>query len=132
VKEARKVTADDDPRRLVVPQGARVRLGEPAAEPTALLRSIASTLGAVAAVREARRVWAQVDDGAPGLVIGIDIDPDTPAARGDAVAAVGAAYDAEVIGFDVHVVFRHDQSEFIAWMAENAPPFYVRTLEEQP
>lgn len=111
-------------RSTVVSLGARVRLGEPADEPTRLLQMIGVALGTVLAVRDARRVWAQVDDDAPGLVIGIDVDPDNADTRLDAVAAVGSAQRAASPEFAVDVVFSNDRSEFTAWMTENAAPFY--------
>ena len=113
-----------DPQRFTVPTGSRVYLGDPAQEPQQLLDAIGTALAAVPAVREARRVWAAVDGSAPGLVIGIEADPDDAGARRAAVAAVAGARVAVPVAFSVNVVFVRDRGEFVAWMAENTAPFY--------
>lgn len=111
-------------RPFTVPAGSRVYLGEPAVEPVPLLDAIAAAIATVSAVREARRVWVLIDDGAPGLVIGIDVEPDQAGARRDALSAVGRAQTASPVPFPVGVVFAQDRGELVAWMAENATPFF--------
>jgi len=111
-------------RATTIPAGTRVRLGEPAIEPTELLAAIGASLAAVPAVREARRVWAQIGESDPGLVVGLDIDPDNPDVRQSAVLAVGSAHRREHSAFAVDVVFAHDRNDFTEWMNANAAPFY--------
>jgi hypothetical protein len=115
-----------DPRLFAVPAGSRVYLGDPGQEPQQLLDAIALEFAGVPAVREARRVWAVIDDGAPGLVVGIDLDPDAPGARRAGFAAVAGAQVTALAGFSVNVAFVQDQGELVAWMATNAAPFYRR------
>lgn len=109
---------------FTVPAGSRVYLGEPAVEPGELLDAIEAALSAVPAVRGARRVWVMIDDGQPGLVIGIDVEPDDANSRSDAMAAVAGAHPATPVGFPLGVVFAPDGGELVAWMAENAVPFF--------
>jgi len=111
-------------RATTIPAGTRVRLGEPAVEPTELLAAIGAGLAAVPAVREARRVWAQIGDSDPGLVVGLDVDPDNPDVRDSAVSAVGAAHRGVHSDFAVDVVFAHDRNDFTEWMNESTAPFY--------
>jgi hypothetical protein len=65
-----------------------------------------------------------IDDGAPGLVIGIDIEPDQASMRRDALSAVARALIAAPVRFPVGVVFAQDRGELVAWMGENAVPFF--------
>lgn len=111
-------------RATMIPGGTRVRLGEPAIEPTELLAAIGAGLAAVPAVREARRVWAQIGESTPGLVVGLDVDPDNPDVRQAAVSAVGAAHRGVHSDFAVDVVFAHDRNDFTEWMNANTAPFY--------
>ncbi|HEX8497970.1 MAG TPA: enhanced serine sensitivity protein SseB C-terminal domain-containing protein [Actinomycetales bacterium] len=105
-----------------VPAGTAIRIGEPADEPVDVLERLASALAPVAAVREARRCWAQIGDGAPGLVIGLDLDPDQPATRELALLAVRDV-PAEG-GAPIDVVFSADRDSFTRWMSANAAPFH--------
>jgi hypothetical protein len=111
-------------RATTLSVGTTIRLGEPAVEPTDLLSAVGVGLGTVPAVREARRVWAQVGESAPGLVIGLDVDPDNPEVRESAIAAVGSAHRSSPGDFAVDVVFTNDRSDFVEWMNANASPFY--------
>jgi hypothetical protein len=111
-------------RATTISAGTRVRLGEPAVEPTELLAAIGTGLKTVPAVREARRVWAQIGESTPGLVVGLDVDPDNPDVRHAAVLAVGAAHRSVDSDFTVDVVFAHDRNDFTEWMNTNAPQFY--------
>ncbi len=113
-----------EPQPFTIPAGSRVYLGEPAQEPVQLLDAIGAALAAVPAVREARRVWVVIDDGAPGLVIGIEAEPDQASVRRDALSAVARAQIAAPTQFPVGVVFAQDRGELAAWMAENAVPFF--------
>ena len=116
-------------RATMIPAGTRVRLGEPAIEPTELLAAIGAGLAVVPAVREARRVWAQIGESDPGLVVGLDVDPDNPDVRHAAVSAVGAAHRRVHSDFAVDVVFAHDRNDFTEWMNANAAPFYPAPVE---
>jgi hypothetical protein len=97
----------------------------PASEPTELLDAIGAALRRVPAARAARRCWAQVDDDRPGLVVGLDVDPDNPPAREAALSAVHAALDAAAPDFAVDVVFSSERDGFTEWMSANAEPFFV-------
>ena len=105
--------------------GTRVRIGEPASEPGELLDTIGAALRRVPAVRAARRCWAHVGDDNPGLVVGLDIDPDNPPTRQAALAAVHDALDAAAPEFTVDVVFSSERDAFTDWMSANAAPFFV-------
>lgn len=113
-------------RDTVISVGTTIRLGEPAEEPEELLAAIRSRLAAVPAVRDARRCWAQVGDAAPGLVVGLDVDPDIPETRSAALAAVGAAAESVPAGFPVNAVFANDGDDFTTWMHAHVEPFFMR------
>jgi hypothetical protein len=106
--------------------GTRVRIGEPTEEPEPLLAKVAAGLGGLTGVREARRCWAQVGDADPGLVIGVDVDPDNPDTRAAVVRAIGAVTGHSPEEFAVNVVFTNDHDVFTQWMAQNAEPFFGR------
>lgn len=110
-------------RGSMVPAGTTIRIGEPAEEPVELLQRVDEAFRALPAVRNARRCWAQVGAEVPGLVLGVDIDPDNPDVRGSVIRAVGAANSQP--GIAVNVVFTNDGGEFVSWMRENAEPFYT-------
>ncbi|MBW8816664.1 MAG: enhanced serine sensitivity protein SseB [Streptomyces sp.] len=111
-------------RATMIPVGTTIRLGEPAVEPTELLEAIRIALAAVPAVRQARRVWAQVGDAEPGLVVGLDVDPDNPGVRQEAIGAVTTAHESRPSDYEVNVVFANDRSDFMQWMNERSAPFY--------
>lgn len=108
--------------RAVLPAGARVRLGEPAVEPTELLDDLARRLAMTPAV-EARRVWAQIGDDVPNLVVGVACPPggELPTSVLEAVRRAVRQADP---GFAVDVVDLAGQDPFSAWMRERAEPFY--------
>jgi hypothetical protein len=109
-------------RATPVPAGTRIRIGEPAEEPVELLMRLASSLATIPAARLARRCWAQVGVENPGLVIGVDVDPDNPDVRAAVIRAVASAnIDRESI---VNVVFTSDEGEFVSWMSANTEPFF--------
>lgn len=107
-----------------VPAGTKVRIGEPAEEPEELLAAVAVGLGGLPAVRSARRCWAAVGESRPGLVIGLDVDPDNQQTRTSALDAVRAVADGTAGSFPVDVVFENDRDEFTAWMHAHVEPFY--------
>ena len=104
--------------------GTSVRIGAPADELAELFAQIGQALQAVGAVREARRCWAQVGDNRPGLVVGLDVDPDNPDTRMAAMDAVREAVGTSAKDFPVDVVFTSDRDTFTEWMTANAQPFY--------
>ncbi len=106
---------------VTFPAGTRVRLGDPAEEPSGLLTAVAAQLRTTSVI-EARRVWAQVGDDVPGLVIGVSA-PDR-SLRPDVVEAVRRATAQADPGFPVDVVSLDDGSPFSAWMQANTSPFY--------
>ena len=108
-----------------VAAGTTVRVGDPAEEPTELLAGIAAVLGEVPAVRAARRAWAVVGEGRPGLVLGLDVDPDSPEVRGQALEAVRRAVGTGAADFPVDVVFDNDRGPLVEWMHEHAEPFHT-------
>lgn len=110
-------------RGSMVPAGTRIRIGEPAEEPVQLLERIGAAFLALPAVRTARRCWAQVGAEAPGLVLGVDVDPDNPDVRESVIRAVGVANSEP--GVIVNVVFANDGGEFVSWMRDHAEPFYT-------
>lgn len=110
-------------RGSMVPAGTRIRIGEPAEEPEDLLQRIGAAFLAVPGVRTARRCWAQVGAEAPGLVLGVDVDPDNPDVRESVIRAVGRANSAP--GVTVNVVFANDGGELVSWMRDHAEPFYT-------
>lgn len=107
-----------------VPAGARVRIGEPAEEPAALLGALAAQAKHVPAVRELRRAWAAVGEADPGLVVGVDLDPDNQQTREAAMAEVRSAVAAQSTSFTVDVVFASDRDSMMEWMTQHAEPFY--------
>ena len=59
---------------------------------------------------------------APGLVIGLDLDPDQPATRELALRAVRDV--AAEGGAPIDVVLSADRDSFTRWMSANAAPFH--------
>jgi hypothetical protein len=116
-------------RRLVdgrgtIPAGSTVRVGAPADEPEAFLEAATHELAQLPAVRFARRCWAAVDDNEPGLVLGVDVDPDSDDVRSSVLAAVRRAATTSAYPASVDVVFANDRDALTQWMHENAPPFH--------
>ena len=117
-----------DLRRLVggegrIAAGTTVRVGHPAEEPTAMLDAAATELRTVPSVRAVRRCWAAVGENLPGLVLGVDIDPDVPEQRRLVVEAVGRAARSAGYRASVDVVFANDRDALTTWMHANADPF---------
>lgn len=119
-----------DLRRVVsgegrIAAGSTVRVGHPAEEPTEVLEAVAGELRTVPSVKGCRRCWAAVGENTPGLVLGVDIDPDVPEQRRMVVEAVGRA--ARSVGYraSVDVVFANDRDALTEWMHANAEPFLV-------
>ena len=107
-----------------VAEGTTFRLGDPVEEPVQLLSEVARALGPMHAVRAARRAWAVIGDGSPGLVLGLDIDPDNDEVRQRALDAVRRVVGAAPAGYPVDVVFDNDQGPLVEWMHDHAVPFH--------
>jgi hypothetical protein len=108
-----------------------VQVGDPPAEPVALLREALADLRALPAVREAARAWLTVPGAGEGLVIAVTLDdPANERDRAAVVAALEAAV-AEVplqVPFPVDVTFpgEGEPDAVDAWVAKSAHPFYTR------
>jgi hypothetical protein len=113
--------------RRTVPAGARMRLGQPAAEPAELLAALSGAFAEVPAVREARRCLAQVGDAAPALLIGVHPDRTISTWQPDCVAAVRAAVAGSPVPYAVETVFLDDRNDPVTrWMLEHTDPFYAQ------
>ncbi|MGP4044786.1 enhanced serine sensitivity protein SseB C-terminal domain-containing protein [Streptomyces sp. 2A115] len=113
--------------RHVVPTGSRIRLGEPAQEPSALLEALAIEFLRVPPVAGARRGWAQIGEAAPGLILGIALSSYDPANREAALEAVKRAVTLVPESFTVDSVFMDDSTDsVVGWLADNVDPFYTR------
>jgi hypothetical protein len=75
-------------------------------------------------VRELSRCWAQSGEQPPGLIIGVDLEPDSRQLRTVVVEAVGVAVTTVNPGFVVDVVFAADRGTFVTWMQQNVKPFH--------
>lgn len=100
--------------------GSRIRVGDPVEEPTAVLRAVANGLSGLPAVREVRRAWVAIDDDPPGLVLGIDIDPDSPEVRRVVTEAVRSA--APPVDYSIDVAFSNDGGPIVEWMWASGQP----------
>lgn len=105
--------------------GTRIRIGHPAEEPTEFLEALVSKFREMLPVRSAHRAWASVDDQAPGLVVGIDLDPDSPDTRASVVDAIGRTARSLETPFTVDAVFMNDRDTFTSWMQDETAPFYA-------
>ena len=108
--------------------GTVVHIGEPAIEPIELLEAIAAATDLLPAVRSLSRCWAQSGQQPPGLIVGVDLDPDDHDGRAAVVDAVSNAVTAGHPDFTVDVVFASDGGTFARWMSENVPPFHRRAV----
>lgn len=121
------ITADDLSlvRTSGVPEpvgASRMYIGDPADEPVELLAALSRTARGIAAVRELRRAWVSVDGAAPGLVVGVDIDPDNDDVRLVVLDTLRRATPADSV---VDLVFANDRGAVIEWMWANTETFYV-------
>ena len=126
--------------------GARLLIGHPPAEPTALLAEARTALRTLPAVSAASRAWLSVPGHGAGLVIAVDLDD--PASH-QCRAAVVDAIDHAAAAVPLHVPFTLDVTftgepapeaqdpeaqppdtlapdAIDAWIARNTRPFYVR------
>jgi hypothetical protein len=105
--------------------GSRIRIGDPVEEPNDLLQALSDAYAGLPAIRAARRCWAAVNDEQPGLVVGIDLDPDTPDTRSIVQQATSSTVSTLAPSFVVDLVFTTDRDEFTNWMIDNSPPFHT-------
>jgi hypothetical protein len=113
-----------DSAKHTVQAGTVVLIGEPAIEPVALLAAIAAATDRLPAVRSLSRCWARSGQEAPGLIVGVDLDPDDNQGRAAVVDAVSEAVSSAHPEFTVDVVFWADGATFVEWMQQNVKPFH--------
>lgn len=110
--------------QTTVPAGSRLRIGEPAQEPTALLQALAGALTRAGTVTEARRAWVQVEERAPGLVLGVRLTGTADEQMPAVLDAVRAAIDVVPVDFSVDVTLLEEGDSLSTWMLDHAPPFF--------
>jgi SseB protein C-terminal domain/SseB protein N-terminal domain len=109
------------------PAGSRLRLGQPEVEPVALVRALTRVFGLIKEIRSARSGWGQFGDDPPGLILGIELNPDSEALRGNALAAVAEARAQVPDPCNVDSVFLNEPGDTVAdWLIANTAPFYER------
>ncbi|MET0930198.1 MAG: enhanced serine sensitivity protein SseB C-terminal domain-containing protein [Aeromicrobium sp.] len=113
--------AGGDP--LVV-DASRLFIGEPAEEPVDVLAALSRTAHGIAAVRELRRAWVSVDGAEPGLMVGVDLDPDNEDVRLVVTSALRDGLPADAV---VELQFANDRGPVIDWMWANAEPFHAKS-----
>lgn len=109
--------------RPLVVDASRLFIGEPAEEPVDVLAALSRTAHGIAAVRELRRAWVSIDGAEPGLVVGVDLDPDNDDVRAVVTAALRDGLPADAV---VEMLFANDRSPVIDWMWSNTEPFHVK------
>lgn len=108
-----------------------VRVGDPPAEPAALLRETARVLARLPGVRAASRAWLSVPRAGEGLVLSVTLDdPGSSDARDAVVRAIEHA-TAALPGpppYPVDVTFPGEDAPDIIdeWVSANTAPFYTR------
>ncbi|MCO8277509.1 enhanced serine sensitivity protein SseB [Actinoplanes sp. TRM 88003] len=109
--------------------GARLRLGQPADEPHALVAALRQVFATAPAVVEARRALAQIGDQAPTLLIGVRPDRTVPTWQQDSINAVRTAAERAPLPYAVDTVFLDDQNDPISrWMVEHTEPLYTNSI----
>jgi hypothetical protein len=107
----------------VAVDASRFFIGEPAEEPVEVLAALSRTAHGIAAVRELRRAWVSVDGAEPGLMVGVDLDPDNDAVRTVVTSALREGLPPEVA---TDLLFANDRSPVIDWMWANTEPFHMK------
>jgi hypothetical protein len=110
---------------------ARIRLGQPPAEPESLLGEISARLRPITAARQASRGWLSVPGEGEGLIISVILDdPGDEASQAAVLAAVehaaAAAGPAERFPIDVTFPGEREPDDIDRWIAEHADPFHLR------
>jgi hypothetical protein len=108
-----------------------IRLGNPPAEPVALLGELRNALRELPTVRHASRAWLSVPGRGEGLVISVQLDDPASKPAHDAVVTVierAAACLAQQAVYPIDVTFpgETEADQIDVWMEANAAPFYVR------
>ncbi|MEO6116816.1 MAG: enhanced serine sensitivity protein SseB C-terminal domain-containing protein [Pseudolysinimonas sp.] len=107
-----------------VPAGTVAYLGEPAVEPVELLAAIARATDGLSAVRTLSRCWAQFGNEPPGLVVGVQLEPDTPQVRAAVAESIGSVWSTLQPGYAVDIAFDGDGGSVTTWMRKNVNPFH--------
>jgi hypothetical protein len=132
--------------RLLPGTSARLLIGQPPAEPSALLAEVRAVLKTVPAAVTASRAWLSVPGQGAGLVIAVGLDD--PASHRDRTAALGAIERAAGavalrVPFPLDVIFTGEPvagapalevqgpealaaDAIDAWIARGTRPFYAR------
>lgn len=118
--DLQRTGASDAP--LVV-DASRLFIGEPAEEPVEVLAALSRTAHGIASVRELRRAWVSVDGAEPGLMVGVDLDPDNDAVRAVVTSSLRGGLPPGAV---TELVFANDRSPVIDWMWSNTEPFHVK------
>jgi SseB protein N-terminal domain/SseB protein C-terminal domain len=108
-----------------------IRLGNPPAEPVALLREVRNALRELPSVKHASRAWLSVPGRGEGLVISVQLDDPASKPARDAVVTMierAAACLTQQTVFPIDVTFpgETEADQIDEWMEANAAPFYVR------
>ncbi|HLJ99607.1 MAG TPA: enhanced serine sensitivity protein SseB C-terminal domain-containing protein, partial [Streptosporangiaceae bacterium] len=124
---------DGQPSVPIYPDGVRhlagdVGIGQPTADPAALLASVGTALRGLPAVRHASRAWLRLPGRGEGLVISVVLrDPADPAAHEAVLAAVELAARNVPRPFPLDVTFpgEAEPHPLDDWIAAHATPFYT-------
>ncbi|HEY3479555.1 MAG TPA: enhanced serine sensitivity protein SseB [Streptomyces sp.] len=111
------------------PTGARVRLWEPGhdEEPVDFLAAAAGEFAVTPVVLTARRALAVVEEDAPALFVGVELDRWQEADRAAAMDAVGRALGAVPCPWQVHLILLDVAQDPVGdWMLETVAPFFAR------
>jgi SseB protein C-terminal domain/SseB protein N-terminal domain len=108
-----------------------VRVGDPPAEPEALLREVSSGLHDLPAVRHASRAWLSVRGEGEGLIISVALDdPASEPAHEAVVGTIERAVAAVPMqaSFPIDVTFPGESEPDVVddWVAHHTRPFYTR------
>ncbi|WNI18208.1 enhanced serine sensitivity protein SseB [Actinacidiphila sp. ITFR-21] len=109
--------------------GARVRLWQPAPheEPVDFLAAAAAEFAVSPVVLSARRALASVEEKAPELFVGVELDRWQEADRAAAMDAVGRALGAVPLPWQVQLILLDVAQDPVSdWMLEQVGPFFVR------
>jgi hypothetical protein len=109
--------------------GARVRLWEPAPEeePVDFLAAAAGEFAVTPVLLTARRALAVVEDGAPELFVGVELDRWQEQDRAAAMDALGRALGAVPLTWQVQLILLDVAQDPVGdWMLEVVQPFFAR------
>ncbi|MFC4030725.1 enhanced serine sensitivity protein SseB [Streptomyces polygonati] len=109
--------------------GARVRLWEPAPheEPVDFLAAAAAEFAVTPVLLTARRALASVEEAAPQLFVGVELDRWQEPDRGAAMDALGRALGAVPLPWQVQLILLDVAQDPVGdWMLEAVRPFFAR------